>query len=229
MVGYAHEPGARGGAPRADNHCGRCWKQNSSRQASTDNSRVQIGQSGSDSGNASAAQSPPPTSGADKSKSQGTTGRAIPWHWISLALGLLWLATLIAWLSTRKRTAGPGGGPSPQPVASSQGADKSRARSEFQAACRANDALGTRRNLLLWANALSPEERIVGLSALGKLVEDPVVTKLLRELDRACYVGGSWDGAALAAALQELTLPGREKTRKKPGPRLSIILRRLHR
>jgi hypothetical protein len=182
--------------------------------ASTDNSPARIAPAGGNSGNTTAAQTPPPTSTAGESKSLGTPRNVIPWHWISLALGLLWLGTLIAWLSTRKRGAGPGA-PTLQPVAS-HGADKSRARSEFQAACRANDALGARRNLLLWANALSPEERIIGLSALGKRVEDPAVTGLLRDLDRACYVGGSWDGAALAAALQELTLPGREKTRKKP-------------
>jgi hypothetical protein len=46
-------------------------------------------------------------------------------------------------------------------------------------------------------------QRIAGLGALAKAIGDPAIADLLRELDRACYVGESWRGAALAQAVQK--------------------------
>ena len=143
------------------------------------------------------ATAPAPNGNDTRAPAAGTT----PWPWISLALGLLWVGTLIAWRLSRKR-------PSPTPPAARVGgaaptADASRARNAFQSACRVNDALAARGHLIAWANALSPDERIAGLAALGKRLEDSNTAPLLRDLDRACYAGGSWDGAALAAALGE--------------------------
>lgn len=203
--------------------------QNSSSVASTDNGAAGVAQSGAGSdantgAKAGAAANPGnspaqgPTPGGGTSKPWGTPASVIPWHWVSLALGLLWLATLAAWINARRSAGGRGtrpSAPSPHLITPAQAADRSRARSEFQAACRANDPLAARRNLLAWANALSPSERILGLSALSKLLEDPAAAKLLRDLDRACYVGGSWDGAPLAAALQTLELTGRSESSKK--------------
>jgi len=155
---------------------------------------------------------PPAADNGARSPVASTT----PWPWVSLGLGLLWVGTVIAWLATRgKRRSSPSadaraGTPTPT-------VDASRARSAFQAACRENDALAARRNLITWANALSPGEKIGGLSALSKRVEDANSAGLMRELDRACYVGGPWDGAALAAALKELTLRERDAGKKKPA------------
>lgn len=145
--------------------------------------------------------------------SRSTAAGASPWLWISLALGLLWVATLVAWLISRRR---PG---RIQPPPSVGGviptADASRARSAFQTSCRANDAPAARRNLIAWANAEALTERIAGLSALGKRIEDSTAVRLLRDLDRACYVGGTWDGGALAAALEKLTLRGTPEAARK--------------
>ena len=151
----------------------------------------------------SAHSTSPPSSGND---TRNPVASANPWPWISLLLGLLWVGTLVAWLISRKRTSGTPAAPraaGPTPTA-----HVSQARSAFQSACRANDALAARRHLIAWANAARlPNERIAGLSALGKRMEDSDTTELLRDLDRACYGGGPWNGAALAAALEELTLP----------------------
>lgn len=127
-----------------------------------------------------------------------------PWPWVSLGLGLLWIATLIGWLMSRRRAtavtpSSPGAG---RPSAS----DTSGARTAFHAACRANDAGAARRNLLIWANAALPTPRIVGLGDLAKRLNDPQLPTLLRALDRGCYAGDSWDGAALAAALPKLVV-----------------------
>jgi hypothetical protein len=46
----------------------------------------------------------------------------------------------------------------------------------------------------------------VGLGDLAKRMNDPQLATLLRALDRGCYAGDSWDGAALAAALPKLVV-----------------------
>ena len=151
------------------------------------------------------AKSPLPltTGGQTDSQRQGPRAGYGPWAWVSLGLGILWIATLIGWLISRRRAASAAPTRSPragEPIA----ADKSGARAAFHAACRANDAAAARRNLLLWANAVLPAPRIAGLGDLAKRLDDPQLATLLRALDRACYAGGSWDGSALAAALPKL-------------------------
>jgi hypothetical protein len=160
-----------------------------------------------------AAPSPTPISSTG-SDNRNTPAKASPWPWISLALGLLWVGTVVAWLISRRR---PGGiQPPPTLGRAAPPADASRARSAFQAACRTNDPLAARRNLIAWVNAEAPTERIAGLSALSKRIEDSNTVRLLRDLDRACYVGGNWDGTALAAALNELMLRERPEAASKP-------------
>ena len=154
---------------------------------------------------------PPVSGGNGRGPATGTT----PWPWISLALGLLWVGTLVAWLMSRKRPRS--SQPHPRVVGAVPTADASRARSAFQSACRENAAPAARRNLIAWANAVAPDQKIAGLSALGKRIKDSNTTRLLHDLDRACYVGGSWDGGALAAALPQLTPRERPEAAGKPA------------
>lgn len=131
-------------------------------------------------------------------------GTAFPWPWLSLALGLLWLATLLAWWRARR----PRSATSPS-VIPSAGPDSIRAgeaRKAFRRACRADDAPDARRQLLAWARANWPDDRPAGLNALARRLPDPRLLALLRELDRACYAGGEWQGKALLEALT--SLPG---------------------
>src|SRR6185437_7589467 len=145
---------------------------------------------------------------APGSQPNRTPGSAqTPWKWISLGLGLLWLATLGAWFGTRKRiTAATNRG---QIDKSPPTAGRSESRSAFLAACRANDAPAARRNLLLWANAEWKGPRIHGLNALAKLLSNSEIAGQLQALDRACYAQGSWNGQALANTLTTLPLPNR--------------------
>ena len=163
---------------------------------------------------ATSANNSPSAHSAATAQTRGPAATTIPWPWISLALALLWGGTLIAWLTSRGRP-GPAQ-PAPRTSSPTPTVDSARARSAFQAACRANDASGARRNLISWANAVSPGAPIAGLTALAKRVEDSNTVTLLRELDRACYAGGTWDGAALAEALQELNLGERAEAARKP-------------
>lgn len=139
-----------------------------------------------------------------------------PWKWISLALALLWGSTLAAWLIThrRKRPERTMGTVSD----SSRSPDDKETRSPplraaFLAACRGNDAIAARRNLLLWANAEWTGTRIRGLNALAKLINNAEIARQLQALDRACYAADPWNGAALATAVTTLPLPKRVKPR----------------
>ena len=143
-----------------------------------------------------------------------------PWLWVSVGLGVLWIATLIGWFLSRRRAA------SASSAAQRDGAyplghgqtpsDKSGARAAFHTACRANDAVAARRNLLIWANAALPGPRITGLNDLAKRIKDPQVATLLRALDGGCYAGDPWEGAALASAIPKLPLD-EEHTERRPG------------
>ena len=53
----------------------------------------------------------------------------------------------------------------------------------------------------------------VGLRALASRLEDGNIETLLIELDRACFAGGEWSGAALAKALSRLPAASEKKTK----------------
>jgi hypothetical protein len=115
-----------------------------------------------------------------------------PWLWISLALALLWLGTVLAWVISRRpaRKAAPLNAP--------------KARAQFHAACRRNDAHGARGALLAWAATAWPESPPRSLAALSRRISDEKISALLVQLGRALYRGAPWDGAALAGAINEL-------------------------
>ncbi len=152
-----------------------------------------------------------PMSGASQPAS--ITSDDIPWKWISLALGLLWLGTLAAWLTTRRRgrTVSMGAVADGSQSAPDNAMRAGPLRAAFLAACRDNDAIAARRNLLLWANAEWTGPRIRGLNALAKLISDAQTVRQLQALDRACYAAEPWDGAALANAVAIMQLPKRPK------------------
>jgi hypothetical protein len=143
---------------------------------------------------------------------------ASAWPWVSLVLGVLWLATLTAWWRARR--------PAPTIPAnadvSAPGADPVRAgtaRKAFRQACNDNDAAAARRHLLDWARAVWPHDAPAGLNALARRLDDPAATRLLRELDRACYAGGDWRGEPLAQAL--VALPDAAGRAKGKAPELA--------
>lgn len=121
----------------------------------------------------------------------------VPWPWISLALGLLWSGTVAAWwIRARRRTR------VVQAVAvtASPSIPAATALKAFREACRNHDARAARLHLLDWARATWPEQPPVGLNALALRLEDRHLAGLIEQLDRACYVGGPWQGEELARA-----------------------------
>jgi hypothetical protein len=145
----------------------------------------------------------------------GAAGPAsrLPWPWISLALGLLWLATLAAWWLQRRRAPSIAVAPRQAPVAAP--VDSSAARTAFRRDCQAGDAPGARRALLAWARAEWPQRPPPGLQALAQRLQRPELLPLFDQLDRACYCGEAWNGEALALALAKLEAPA-EKAGKAP-------------
>jgi hypothetical protein len=151
---------------------------------------------------ANAARTASPAQGAARVRRFGLED---PWHWVTLALALAWLATLGGWYGTRRRAAAVTRG-SAQKTRSVPAA-ASRARARFLEACHANDATGARLYLLAWASAEWPRPPPAGLNGMAKLSGDSELGRLLRELDRACYAGGTWQGEPLARALAVLPAP----------------------
>jgi len=130
------------------------------------------------------------------------------WRGACAALGALWLATLAAWAWSarrrgRARPAGPSRRAGEAAAAVRASGAPARARSAFAQACRRADARAARRALLAWAADRWPDTPPRGLAELSRLL-DPRLAALLRQLDRACYAGGPWQGEALLASFSAL-------------------------
>ena len=123
-----------------------------------------------------------------------------PWHWLTVAMGALWVATVGIWLASRRRRPRPAAPPAPKRPARP---DASAERTAFRAACERNDAPAARRHLLGWM-AAAWDVPATSLQPLAAASRDPQLSTALRELERACYGGAGWQGAPLAQALREL-------------------------
>lgn len=171
------------------------------------------------SSNPGAAASAAPHAAAPQRSSVPVTSRyAKLWPWFCLALALLWLATLCAWwlhVRALRTPATPRAKPERKAVKAGDG------RKAFAQACRQNDPLGAQRELLNWARQTDPAHPPGGLSAIAQRVNQPHVTALLQELDRACFAGADWNGDALAKALT--SLGDREKTQKRKSSDLDPL------
>jgi hypothetical protein len=136
---------------------------------------------------------------------------AAVWRAGFLGVTALWIATLIAWAITRRpqRAAATALG-SRRDAASGAGgkatapSNAARAWAEFRSASRVNDAPAAQRSLLAWAAARWPDGPPRGLHGLAARLGSESITKALRDLDRACYAGGPWQGAALLEAMGDL-------------------------
>jgi hypothetical protein len=135
-----------------------------------------------------------------------------PWQWLCIILVLLWIGTLAAWWISRRRKPRTDAGPD---IAATPGKTFKKIRpgkrhaagsalSTLAQACRDNDAQSARRALLEWAAGVWPDVPPRGINALAERLGDAGIADLLKQLDRACYIGGgtAWQGAALAHAFE---------------------------
>jgi BatD DUF11 like domain len=150
-----------------------------------------------------------PARGANEATKVLQSGAAGPgeylWRWVSLALGSLWIVTLIAWYVTRRR-APPTSAEGIHVMTEGRRLSLAEARREFHEACRRNDARAARAALIRWIRTAQPDRGSLGLRAFALETKDDQLGGLLIDLDRACYAGASWSGAQLLAALQDLPL-----------------------
>ncbi|WP_020676849.1 BatD family protein [Geopsychrobacter electrodiphilus] len=116
------------------------------------------------------------------------------WPWLSLALGLGWLLTLVLlWRLWRRAQ------PSPKPsVVDLQPTEKSARKAVVQAA-RRNDPQTTRQALRVWTHILWPAAQGSAYEQLAQAA-DPILRQELDALDQCLYgvSGSEWDGQALA-------------------------------
>lgn len=151
------------------------------------------------------ALSPPPHAATPPAPASpaATSHRRRVWQWLTVALAALWLVTVGGWLWSRRQRR-----PRPAPPATPTAKDPPRPdatseRSAFRAACARNDAAAARHHLLGWMSAawsLPP----TSLSPLAAASRDPHLDAQLRELERACFGEGNWQGEPLAQCLREL-------------------------
>ncbi len=126
------------------------------------------------------------------------------WPWaVSFVFALLWLITAgMWWRSNRNKVEAE----KKIAAATSSWQPSQVARTQFLAACKANDAGIARRRLLEWAAVHWPDNPPTGLSNLARRFTDPTIQDALNTLDRSLYCGehDTWDGSQLAQLIQKL-------------------------
>lgn len=122
------------------------------------------------------------------------------WMWLSFVFAVLWLGTTQAWWRARRHMARANAAT----AVPEKKQDIVRGGSEFKAikqACADNDAQAARKHLLAWASTVWAEAPPLGINELARRCSDTTFAEALKQLDRACYTGSAWQGAALAQAL----------------------------
>jgi hypothetical protein len=127
------------------------------------------------------------------------SGSSTRWFWVSVSLAALWAMTLVGWYLSRRQPPR-----LPAPTQERRDPTVADARRRFGDACQRNDARAARSSLLEWIGASNAHRRPVSLRAFARNVHQPGLTRLLDDLDRACYAGGAWEGVALREALNNL-------------------------
>ena len=141
------------------------------------------------------------------------------WMWLSLILGILWLGTSVAWWRARHRVHAQ----RPEKIVAEKKNVPSRGGSEFKAlklACLNNDPQAARQHMLAWAGTIWPDAPPRGLNELAHQYEDANFVEALRQLDRACYTGGTWYGALLLKSLPNAPIQAAAKESKHVLPQL---------
>lgn len=118
--------------------------------------------------------------------------------WLSLGLGLAWLATAVSWWLDRRRAA------AGRPVkceGNDDRASRRRVEKRLYRACRAGDPPAARDALLAWGRVIRPDRPPCSLGALGRITGDPVAGEIAA-LQRALYApdAGEWCGEGLYRA-----------------------------
>lgn len=117
------------------------------------------------------------------------------WPWLSLGLGCGWLLTLLWVLLRRRAKATPAGEAEKQP-------GLKEARRELHKQIKARQPNQIRPALLLWGQALWPQQALQNLEQLVAVAGEPLAQQLTL-LNRSLYssAGGNWDHDAMLQAV----------------------------
>ena len=138
------------------------------------------------------------------------------WPWLTLLLGLVWLATLGWWLRERRARRTAPGAITMKPEETDE--SLRAARRQIERACQAGDARAARTALIRWGQIRWPAQSPSGLGELSGRLGGEGIETTLSALDRAIYAPSTevWDGAAtwtiLAPHLRGATTKGVEQT-----------------
>jgi len=119
--------------------------------------------------------------------------------WLSLALGLGWLGTAVAWFSNSRRQRTVGGNPE-----ATQSVAPRTSLNSVKQACLGNDAPQCKSALLQWANAHWPDNPPASLGEIGRRMQGETQQEI-EKLSRVLYAENStaWQGEALWQALKK--------------------------
>jgi len=128
---------------------------------------------------------------AGSTPAQPSASRPGFWPWLSLALGLCWLATLFVWLRSRQRLPGAIAPDNNQPT-------EKQVLQALQSACETHDANAAKKAALQWATLTSPGNRIQSLGGLAAQFDGELQLELHR-LSQHLYAQPSadWNGDRL--------------------------------
>ncbi len=135
--------------------------------------------------------------------------------WLSLFLGLAWLATAIGWAISQRRTQ--------PPQRHSHTPAETASLNTVKKACQANEPQLAKDALLKWAEGFWPDNPPVSLGGIGQRLGDETQGEI-EKLNRILYGSEStaWQGGSLWQALARATAnqPQREAGRKQSLPPL---------
>lgn len=131
-----------------------------------------------------------------------TTRQPTLWLWTTVLFALLWLMSLLLWWRNRNRVTKAAMPPADTVTPKSC----SHYRKAFQQGCRDHHPQQARTALLQWASCHWTDAPPIGLEGVAERLDNPMVSELLSELDRALYQQAEqrWDGAPLLQHLNQL-------------------------
>ena len=167
-------------------------------------------QPGTPSGNAPAEAS----AAAGIAPAQTPSGAAEFWPWLSAALGIGWLATIIAWW-LRARA----GGPREPQAGAARRESKGALVRQIGVACRVNDGRRVRDLLLDWGRLQFAADPPTSLGDLASRLPGPLAAEI-RGLEAALYgpVAREWRGGALKEALEAAPRLAADTAADEPDP-----------
>jgi len=137
--------------------------------------------------------SPPPDEPQQAAEVRSAPATVSNWAWwVSAALAIAWLATLVLWWRDRRAPS------EPSTPGSDAAESRRRAERQLKRACQAGDSGAARDALLAWGRACWPDRPPRSLGAIGSATNDEIAAQI-SVLRRALYAPGAneWRGDGL--------------------------------